>query len=161
MASKAMSSEEAGPFKAAEDYAMGWYLKQPDRIGNASPEPTFHNLIKQFCKICSNNYERRDEKKGRLIGCLKNYLPFVVNSVNEQLRHRRLHDELVKRTVDGEALPAITKATTAACLLWGEGVWDLCRGVRALQALDSTSVLVRPLAQLFLTGSSPRQRSCS
>jgi hypothetical protein len=57
MASKAMSSEEAGPFKAAEDYAMGWYLKQPDRIGNA------------------------------------------------------LHDELVKRTVDGEALPAITKAT--------------------------------------------------
>ena len=51
MASKAMSSEEAGPFKAAEDYAMGWYLKQPDRIGNASPEPTFHILIKQFGKI--------------------------------------------------------------------------------------------------------------
>jgi hypothetical protein len=46
-----------GPYKAAEDYAMGWYTKDPERIGNA------------------------------------------------------LHDELVKRTVEAEALPAITKAT--------------------------------------------------
>jgi hypothetical protein len=52
----AMTSD-AGPYKAAEDYAMGWYTKDPERIGNA------------------------------------------------------LHDDLVKRTVDAGALPAITKET--------------------------------------------------